>query len=70
MYIADFVSLKNLLVIEVDGDYHQTTEQQQKDQYRTEYLQSKGYRVIRFTNQQVLSDIESVMSRIIRSLIV
>jgi very-short-patch-repair endonuclease len=70
MYIADFVSLKNLLVIEVDGDYHQTPEQQQKDQYRTEYLQSKGYRVIRFTNQQVLSDIESVMSRIIRSLIV
>jgi len=70
MYIADFVSLKNLLVIEVDGEYHQKPEQQQKDLYRTDYLQSKGYRVIRFTNQQVLSDIESVMSRIIKSLIV
>ena len=70
MYIADFVSLKNFLVIEIDGEYHQTSEQQQKDQYRTDYLQSKGYRVVRFTNQQVLSDIESVMSKIIKSLIV
>ena len=70
MYIADFVSLKNFLVIEVDGEYHQTLEQQQKDQYRTDYLQQKGYRVIRFTNQQILTDIESVMSKIIKSLIV
>ena len=70
MYIVDFVSLKNFLVIEIDGEYHQTLEQQQKDQYRTDYLQSKGYRVIRFTNQQVLSDVEFVMSKIIKSLIV
>ena len=70
MYIADFVSLKNLLVVEVDGEYHQTLEQQLADQYRTNYLQQKGYRVIRFTNQQVLTDIESVVTKIIKSLIV
>ncbi len=70
MYIADFVPLKNRLVIEVDGEYHQTPEQQLADQHRTDYLQQKGYRVIRFTNYQVLSDIESVMSIIIKSLIV
>ena len=70
MYIADFVSLKNRLVIEVDGEYHQTSAQQMDDQYRTNYLQSKGYRVIRFTNQQVLTDIESVMTKITKSLIV
>ena len=70
MYIADFVSLKNRLVIEVDGEYHQTSAQQMEDQYRTNYLQSKGYRVIRFTNQQVLTDIESVMTKITKSLIV
>ena len=69
MYIADFVSLKNRLVIEVDGEYHQTAEQQLADQYRTDYLQQKGYRVIRFTNHQVLTDTESVMSKIIKSLI-
>ncbi len=70
MYIADFVSLRNRLVIEVDGEYHQTPEQQLADNYRTDYLQQKGYRVIRFSNHQVLSDIESVMSIIIKSLIV
>ena len=70
MYIADFVSLKNLLVVEVDGEYHQTLEQQLADQYRTNYLQQKGYRVIRFTNQQVLTGIESVVTKIIKSLIV
>ena len=69
MYIADFVSLKNHLIIEVDGEYHQTSEQQLVDQYRTDYLKSKGYRVIRFTNHQVLTDMESVMSIIIKSLI-
>ena len=68
MYIADFVSLKNHLVIEVDGEYHQTSEQQLVDQYRTDYLKGKGYRVIRFTNHQVLTDLESVMSIIIKSL--
>ena len=70
MYIADFISLKNHLVIEVDGEYHQTPNQQLSDQYRTDYLQQKGYRVIRFANHQVLTDIESVMSIIIKSLIV
>ena len=68
-YVVDFVSLKNRLVIEVDGEYHQIPEQQLADQYRTDYLQNKGYRVIRFTNQQVMTDIESVMSKIIKSLI-
>ena len=70
MYIADFVSLKNLLVIEIDGEYHSSTEQQLLDMERTRFLQGKGFRVIRFTNQQVLTDMESVMSKIIKSLIV
>ena len=70
MYIADFVSLKNLLVIEVDGEYHSTPEQQLLDMERTRFLQEKGFRVIRFTNREILTDIESVMSKIIKSLIV
>jgi very-short-patch-repair endonuclease len=68
-YIADFVSLKNQLIIEVDGEYHSAPAQQLLDAERTRYLQGKGYRVIRFTNQKVLTDIESVMSTIIKSLI-
>ena len=66
--IADFVSLKNHLVIEIDGEYHLTPEQQESDRIRTIYLEQQGFRVIRFTNSQVLTDIDSVMSRIIKSL--
>ena len=68
IYIADFVSLKNHLVIEIDGEYHLNPEQQESDRIRTAYLQQQGFRVIRFTNSQVLTDIDSVMSRIIKSL--
>ena len=70
MYIADFVSLNNLLVIEVDGKYNSSPEQQLLDAVRTRFLQGKGFRVIRFTNQEILTDIESVMSKIIKALIV
>ena len=69
MYIVDFVSLKNRLVIEIDGAYHMASNQQIEDAARTEYLQRKGFRVIRFTNDQVLTDIETVMSKIIKSLL-
>ena len=69
VYIVDFVSLKNRLVIEVDGDYHLLPKQQLLDQERTEYLERKGYRVIRFSNDQVLNHLESVMSVLIKALI-
>ena len=68
-YIADFVSLKNRLIIEVDGEYHLSHEQQLLDAERTKYFEQKGYRVIRFTNAQVLNDLEMVMSRLIKALI-
>ena len=68
IYIADFVSLKNRLVIEIDGEYHLNPEQHESDRIRTAYLEQQGFRVIRFTNSQVLTDIDSVMSRIIKSL--
>ena len=68
-YIADFVSLKNHLVIEIDGEYHADPHQQLLDNERTFYLQRKGFRVIRFTNQEVLTDLESVMSYIIKALV-
>ena len=68
-YIADFVSLKNRLIIEVDGEYHLLPEHQLLDAERTKYFEQKGYRVIRFTNAQVLNDLEMVMSKLIKALI-
>ncbi len=63
-YIVDFVCLTNRLVIEVDGEYHFTDEQQKLDTMRTEYLNSKGFHVMRFTNQQVMNETNAVKASI------
>ncbi|MCS6795776.1 MAG: DUF559 domain-containing protein, partial [Raineya sp.] len=52
-FIVDFVCLERSLIIEVDGAVHLAKEQQELDQIRTEYLEYLGYRVIRFTNDEV-----------------
>ena len=63
-YIADFVCLPLKLVIEVDGCIHQEQEQQEHDQQRDEWLAQEGYRVQRFTNDQVLYDTKKVIAGI------
>jgi len=61
-YIADFVCLKKGLVIEVDGGYHlETTEQ---DELRTQVLNEQGFDVIRFTNDEVISNIYQTIKTI------
>jgi very-short-patch-repair endonuclease len=61
-YIADFCAPRRKLIIEVDGSPH--LEQQEYDAERTAFLNSKGYRVLRFWNKEVLSDIDTVMRAI------
>lgn len=63
-YIADFICVTMKLIIEVDGGYHDTPQQQLEDQWRTDYLLSKGYHVLRFKNEEVNFDTKSVISRI------
>jgi very-short-patch-repair endonuclease len=58
-YIADFVCAEAMLVVELDGGQH--AEQVVYDTRRTAYLQSQGYRVLRFWDNDVLKDIESVL---------
>jgi very-short-patch-repair endonuclease len=55
-YIADFVCLDKMLVIEVDGLIHQLPENITSDIERTKWLNESGFEVIRFTNEQVLFD--------------
>ncbi len=64
LFIADFVCLKYRLVIEVDGGYHSQSDQQQSDAMRTKALNDAGFRVIRFTNEQVEADPKSVAEQI------
>ena len=63
-YIADFVCLRKKLIIEVDGGYHTTEEQQQKDKVRSEWLYKQGFFVLRFTDTQIINEIDFVLSRI------
>ena len=63
-FIADFFCLERNLVIEVDGDYHNDIEQAQYDEGRTYELNELKIRVIRFTNQEVLSNIDFVLNEI------
>ena len=63
-YIVDFVSRHDGLVIEVDGGYHSEPRQQEEDKLREEVLEQMGYHVIRFTNEEVLYDIENVLNQI------
>ena len=63
-YIVDFVCLSKKLIIEVDGEYHNNPEQIEKDNERTTVLNDLGYKVIRFTNDEVLNDLSSVLTQI------
>jgi very-short-patch-repair endonuclease len=59
-FIVDFVCVDQKLVVEIDGDYHDYV--QEKDKRRQRYLESQGYRVMRFSNEDVLEDVESVIA--------
>ena len=63
-FIVDFVSLEAKLIIEVDGAYHSEYEQQQYDEGRTERLESIGFKVIRFTNKEVILQTDQVIDTI------
>ena len=63
-FIVDFVCLSKNLVIEVDGGYHNDPTQKEYDQQRTLYLNEKGFKVIRFTNEEVLGNTEAVLTKI------
>ena len=63
-FIVDFVCLSKNLVIEVDGGYHNDPTQKEYDEQRTLYLNEKGFKVIRFTNEEVLGNTEAVLTKI------
>ena len=60
-YIADFVCLSKKVIIELDGGYHQLPQQQISDAERTYWLEGKGYKVIRFPNEEIINHIDEVL---------
>ena len=65
-YIADFYCPKAKLVIELDGGYHQLPNQQVSDAERTQWLEEHGYKVVRFTNEEVIGNTEQTLNQIKR----
>ena len=67
-YIVDFVCLEKRLVIEIDGGYHSMGEQQESDSNRDHRLAVLGYRVLRFSNSEVMVQPDSVVNKIKQAL--
>lgn len=66
-FICDFVARSKGLVIELDGGQH--AEQEEYDSRRTRYIEERGYRVLRFWNNDVLSNPEGVLSAVRRVIV-
>lgn len=65
-YIADFAAKSKRLIVEVDGDIH--GDQQAYDAARTLALEKRGYTVLRFTNTDVMINLDSVLGAILVAL--
>jgi very-short-patch-repair endonuclease len=63
-YRADFGSLRLKLLIEVDGLIHDEPARKERDLLRSQWLENEGYRVIRFSNHDVMTDMNSVLRAI------
>jgi very-short-patch-repair endonuclease len=67
-FIIDFVCLSKRLIIEVDGATHSTSEEQSRDGKRQQYLERQGFRVVRFSNEDVFNNLDGVMDTIVHEL--
>lgn len=64
-FILDFFCAELKLGIEIDGGYHNENEQQEYDAERTKIINDYGIRIIRFTNEELLQNIENVLGKIV-----
>lgn len=67
-YIVDFVSFEAKLIVELDGAQHGEDEARRKDERRTAFLNSQGFRVIRFWNYEINQNLDGVFDAIERAI--
>src|SRR5215213_4220854 len=60
-YVADFACLASRLVIELDGSQHGEKPNKVRDEARTRWLESEGYRVLRFWNNDLIENLEGAL---------
>ena len=63
-YIVDFICRSEKIIIEIDGGQHNETEKIKLDEERTNFLNLKGYKVIRFWNNEIDNNIEGVYRKL------
>lgn len=67
-YIVDFYCAEKKLVVELDGGQHSIAEIGLKDQKKTDYLETKGYKVLRFWNHELENNLEGVLEVLRRAI--
>jgi hypothetical protein len=67
-YVVDFVCFASKLIIELDGPQHQEREAAERDARRTEWLESRGFRIVRFRNHELDEGVQLVLDAIRREL--
>jgi 1-hydroxy-2-methyl-2-(E)-butenyl 4-diphosphate synthase len=67
-FIADIVCLKKSLIIEIDGLIHSLPDNVISDEKRTDILQAQGFKLIRFTNEEVINELDKVLKTILTEL--
>ena len=63
-FIVDFVCLSKKLIVEVDGGYHNSKAQKEADSIRSQILNEFGYKIMRFSNEEVIGAIDATLKRI------
>jgi very-short-patch-repair endonuclease len=63
-YVADFACMAARLIIEVDGSQHGRDDTRRRDDARTRWLEAEGYRVLRFWNNDLTTDMDGVLEAI------
>ncbi len=63
-YVADFLCKEAMLIVEIDGGQH--AEQVEYDRFREDFLKTHGYQVVRFWNNEVLTNLDGVLETLTR----
>ena len=63
-YIVDFYCATEKLIVELDGQVHHNLVAEIRDQKRTEFLENRGFKIIRFENKLVFNHLDSVLNEI------
>lgn len=66
-YIVDFLCAEARVIVEIDGGQHNLPDARAQDQERTRFLEAKGYKVLRFWNNEVLGNLEGVLTVILEA---